>query len=407
MKRRNLFIVVLLIAALIVLITLAPISRPAKGSLSVKGESQFRIPLNQAAEEFEKEEKSTVRFHFQTASPKDDLWILSEKELASAKEAKSIREVIPVAEKDGVKIFAAVTAGCEKPAAALRFARYLAAPEKGNRIFRDAGFTEIPGDVWASKPELILFSGGVNRPAVEKLLADFSDREGVTLSTVFNGCGILCASMKTMEAADSMAGEKVTHFPDAYYACDLCFVPPVAEHFNEVVLLTETDIGIVVPKANPHNIRTLTDLAKPGLKVGLSNQKQSTLGYMTQGILRSSGLEKAIRKNAVSEVPTADFLITQLRSDSLDAAIVYRVNAELQKEHLEFIPIKHQGAKAVQPFSVRHDSKKRQLAQRLQDHFLAHPEAFEEKGFVWRGDEGVMKTKDIEIPEWLRAKVED
>jgi ABC-type molybdate transport system substrate-binding protein len=177
----------------------------------------------------------------------------------------------------------------------------------------------------------------------------------------------------------------------------------VAEHFSEVVLLTETDIGIAVPIENPHEIKTLADLAKPGLKVGLCNQKQSTLGYMTAGILKSSSLDTAIRKNMAVEVPTADFLITQLRSDALDAAIVYRVNAELQKEEIHFIKIDHEGARAVQPFSVRSDSEKRQLANRLQDHFLAHPEAFTETGFIWRGDQGAVKSSEIEIPEWLRV----
>ncbi len=65
-------------------------------------------------------------------------------------------------------------------------------------------------------------------------------------------------------------------------------------------------------------MRTLTDLARPGLKVGICNQKQSTLGYMTAGMLKSSGLEEAVRKNVVVEVPTADLLINQLRAGALD-----------------------------------------------------------------------------------------
>ena len=58
------------------------------------------------------------------------------------------------------------------------------------------------------------------------------------------------------------------------------------------------------------------------------------------------------------EVPTADF-INQMRAGGLEAAIVYRVNALLQSEHLEFTPIQHAGAKAVQPFAVRRDSPNR------------------------------------------------
>mgnify|MGYP000703379158 CR=1 FL=1 len=44
----------------------------------------------------------------------------------------------------------------------------------------------------------------------------------------------------------TMGDSSNPHFPDAYYACDLCFVPPVADVFPEAVILTQTDIGIVV-----------------------------------------------------------------------------------------------------------------------------------------------------------------
>jgi ABC-type molybdate transport system substrate-binding protein len=289
-----------------------------------------------------------------------------------------------------------VLASCRQSAAALRFARYLAAPEKGGEIFKKQAFAPAGGDRWAATPELILYSGGVNRPAIEKLLHEFSEREGITITTVFNGCGILCATMKTMMDASN------PKFPDAYYACDLCFVPPVAEHFPEAVMLTETDIGIVVQKGNPHGIKTLADLAKPGLRVGLCNAEQSTLGFMTRGILKSSGLNESVRKNVAVEVPTADFLITQMRAGGLDAAVVYRVNAAPQAEHLEYLTIDHPGAKAVQPFSVRANSPNKQLAERLLALLKANRKRFEEAGFSWRGEEPSVRSSKIKIPDWLR-----
>ena len=211
------------------------------------------------------------------------------------------------AELDNVSV--SVLEASEGSAEALRFARYLTAPEKGAKILTEMKFEARPGDAWVEKPELVLYSGGVNRPAVEQLVEEFAEREGILVTTVFNGCGVLCAQMQAME-----------EFPDAYYACDLCFVPPVAEQFPEVVILTETKIGIAKRKDLSQDVRTLTDLARPGLKVGICNQKQSTLGYMTHGMLKSSGLDEAVRKNVVVEQPTADLLINQLRTEALDAA---------------------------------------------------------------------------------------
>ncbi len=292
---------------------------------------------------------------------------------------------------------ATVLTASTQSAAALKFARYLAAPEKGGAIFRANGFTPAGGDAWAEKPELILYSGGLNRIAIEKSLRAFADREGVNVTTVFNGCGILCATMKTMGDTSN------PKFPDAYYACDLCFVPPVAEQFPEAVLLTETDIGIAVRAGNSKSVRTLADLAQPGLKVGLCNAEQSTLGFMTRGMLKQVGLNDAIRKNVVVEVPTADFLINQMRAGGLDAAIVYRVNAAPQAEHIEFLPIQHAGARAVQPFAVRKDSANRRLAARLLEFLKASRGEFEQAGFQWRGDEAALKSKDIVVPEWLKG----
>jgi molybdate transport system substrate-binding protein len=303
---------------------------------------------------------------------------------------------VPELQAQKVNASAAVLVASKQPTAALKFARYLTAPEKGAKMFAQQGFIPAGGDKWAEKPEMILFSGGVNRPAIEKLLKQFAEREGADVTTVFNGCGVLCASMK------SMLDARNPKFPDAYYACDLCFVPPVAEHFPDSVLITETDIGIIVQKGNPKNIKTLADLAQPGLKVGLCNAMQSTLGYMTKGMLKSAGLLDSVTKNVVVQVPTADFLVNQMRAGALDAAIVYRVNAAPQSGHIDYLTIDHAGAKAVQPFAVRGNSPNHRLAERLLAHLKANRAEFEEAGFIWRGDEAPIKSKDIQVPDWLK-----
>jgi molybdate transport system substrate-binding protein len=308
------------------------------------------------------------------------------------KETEAIR--IPEFDKELDAVSATILTASANPTAALRFARYLAAPERGGESFKKFGFEYVQGDTWSVKPEMLLYSGGVNRPAIEQLLKEFADREGADINTVFNGCGILCASMEAMQ------DEK--KFPDAYYACDICFVPPVAEHFSESVMLTETEIGIVVQKDNPGKIKTLADLARPGLRVGLCNAEQSTLGFMTKGMLQSSALYAAIHSNVVVEVPTADFLVNQMRVGALDAAIVYRVNYQLQDDHLDFLTIDHKGAAAVQPFSVRDKSSHRQLAKRLLNYLLKNRGQFEKSGFSWRGDEAPVKSKDIKLPDWLK-----
>ncbi len=294
----------------------------------------------------------------------------------------------------------AVLSFCDRPTEALKFARYLAAPDRGGLVFKKFGFATSGGDKWAVKPEMILYSGGVNRLAIEKLLQDFSDREGASVTTVFNGCGILCAAMKTMGSSSN------PKFPDAYYACDVCFVPPVAKYFPEAVLLTETKIVIAVPKGNPHHVGTLADLAQPGLRLGLCNAEQSTLGFMTHAILKTANVLDSVTKNAVMQTPTADSLINELRVGALDAAIVYQVNVLPQSEHFEAIPLPDDLAKAVQPFAVRADSANRQLSQRLLAFLKEHRENFEKAGFVWTGSNELVPSDKLSIPDWLKAEMQ-
>ncbi|MEN3940784.1 molybdate ABC transporter substrate-binding protein [Prosthecobacter sp. SYSU 5D2] len=296
------------------------------------------------------------------------------------------------------KASAAVLSSAVSSVEALKFARYLSAPEKGGTLFKEHGFQAAGGDAWVVKPELVLYSGGVNRPAIEKLVQDFATREGISITTVFNGCGILCAAMKTMEDSSS------SNYPDVYYACDVCFVPPVAENFPEAVLLTEAEIIIAVPKGNPKNIKTLADLARPGLRVGICNAEQSTLGFMTQGILKSMNLFESVSKNASSQVPTGDFLVNQLRTGSLDAAVVYHINIQNEIEHFESIPLPADKAKAIQPFAVRVNSPRRQLGYRLLAWLRANQKSFTDAGFVWRGDAPAVKSSELEIPEWLQQR---
>ncbi len=293
---------------------------------------------------------------------------------------------------------AAVLSFCQQPAEAMRFARYLAAPEKGAVIFQKHGFKAVPGDKWAAIPDLILYSGGVNRTAIEKLLQQFATREGITMTTVFNGCGILCATMKTMGDSSN------PKFPDAYYACDICFVPPVAKQFPESVILTEAEIVIAVPKGNVQNIRTLADLARPGLRVGLCNAEQSTLGFLTKSMLKSMNLWDSVSKNASSQVPTADFLVNQMRTGSLDAAVVYRINIHKDSAHFDAVPLPADKSMAVQPFAVRHDSPNQQMGHRLLSFLREHRESFESAGFVWKGNTAPIKSAEIVLPDWLKQK---
>lgn len=246
-----------------------------------------------------------------------------------------------------------VLTSCRRPADALHFARYLAASDRGLREFARYGYTPVDGDIWEENPEILLMSGGVNRPAIEGTIRAFEMREGCRVIRVYNGCGILVAQM--------MAGER----PDAYFACDISFMNSVQDLFFEAINISETEILIAVQKGNPRNIQSLEDLTIEGLKLGVANAKQSALGALTVLTLQRAGLQERVMHNVVSQTPTADLLVNQLRTGSLDAVIVYEANIAHVSEHLDIVRVDAPSAKAIQPFAVLKNSKFKHLTRRL------------------------------------------
>lgn len=264
-------------------------------------------------------------------------------------------EAVPVPEFSGVssEVSVAVLRSCGEASSALAFARYLGARDRGLGAFAKAGYAVVAGDAWKARPEVVVYSGAVNRPALEPLLAEFEAREGVRVTRVYNGCGILTAQIRS--------GQR----PDAYLACDTSFMTTVSNVFGPATDVSRTSLVLLVRRGNPLGVRTLEDLGRPGLRVGLAQEQQSALGALTARILRSRGLMDTVRPNVRVETPTGDLLVNQMRGGGLDVAVVYAVNARSAREALDFVPVEDAAAVATQPYAVSQATANARLMERL------------------------------------------
>jgi molybdenum ABC transporter molybdate-binding protein len=260
---------------------------------------------------------------------------------------------LPESDKFAQEITIGILKSTQRPTASLRLARYLGGREKGLQIFKEEGYQPLEGDVWQETPEVVLYSGGVNRLAIEETIQNFENREGAKVTRVYNGCGILVSQMK--------AGDR----PDAYFACDVSFMQNIQEIFRPAKDIARTDMVIVTQKGNPKEIHTLGDLGAEGLKIGVANPEQSALGALTQRMLEQMGLAEAVNKNVVAQTPTADLLVNQIQTGSLDAVVVYRANTPYVRDKLEVIAIDNPAALAIQPYAVLKESEHPRLMERL------------------------------------------
>jgi len=286
-------------------------------------------------------------------------------------------ETIQMPELHGIvsKVSLAVVTGSKQPQAALHFARYVAAKDRGLVHYAEQGFQITRGDVWSDQPELSIFAGSMLRPAIEETLIAFEKREGVRVTRVYNGCGVLVAQIK--------AGQH----PDAYFACDSEFMSQVPDLFPKPIDVSMNELVILVQKGNPHDINSLRDLTKKGLRVGIGHEKQCAMGWLTQNTLRQGGLKTEVMENVTVQSPTGDMLVNQMRAGALDAAVAYLSNAAGSAEHLDAIPIVGLSCSlATQPFAVAEGSHNTQLAERLFKKICSaeSKETFEAEGFRWR-----------------------
>jgi molybdenum ABC transporter molybdate-binding protein len=283
---------------------------------------------------------------------------------------------IPLREFEGLsaRVSAAVLRCTTQPTAALRFARYLGARDRGLVHFEKNKFVPEDGDVWAERPKLEVFSGAMLQAAVDDTIKRFEQREGVEVVRVYNGCGLLVAQME--------AGAR----PDVYFACDRSFMVQVKRLFGPPMDVSENELVILVPKGNPHGVKSLADLAKPGLRVGLGHEQKCALGAITAETLRTVRLAEKVSRNVLVQSATGDDLVNKLRVKSLDAVVAYVSNAihcenELDAIRIEGIPC----SIAYQPIATGAGSVQKQTAGRLVAALTAaeSKRRFLDNGFRW------------------------
>jgi molybdate transport system substrate-binding protein len=262
--------------------------------------------------------------------------------------------------------------------AALHFARYVAARDKGLLVFRKKGFRPVEGDKWADKPSLTFFIGTVNRLALEPIIREFEEREGVSVTTKYNGCGSLNFDMRTILDTNG------TGFPDTYMACDTYYLNTVKEFFEPGISVSETDIVICVQKGNPKNINSLVDLARPGVRVAVGEPRACTIGILTRRLLQDADIYDVMLENNIkTETPTSGMLLPSVTTGAADATLAYSTDARNNLDRIEVITIESALARAIQPFSVSLQSDHKHLAHRLFDTVSRSRDKFEAVGFRW------------------------
>ncbi len=293
---------------------------------------------------------------------------------------------IPVEELDGDPnlISVCILTSSTQPTVALRFARYLTARDRGLLVFKRYGMRPVDGDIWVENPEITFFCGAINRLAVAKVVEEFSDREAVTVNTIYDGCGILTGRMKAIDGQSPDLG-----FPDVYMACDRYYLDNVKDWFQDDANVSDAEIVIVVPKGSDQ-VKSLEDLIKPGIRVSIGQPEQCTIGALTRRLLTQQGLYDKLKEKqkaegeVVVEKSSSALLIPDVISGHADATVAYITDTIATRNDIEIIRIESPLNLAIQPFSISRTSVHKHLVRRLFTRVSEAKDSFEAAGFRFR-----------------------
>lgn len=133
----------------------------------------------------------------------------------------------------------------------------------------------------------------------------------------FGGSNMLAAQIEQGAPADVFASAD-TKLPAQLHAKGLCGTP---------VVFTRNALVIVVPRANPGHIHTVTDLTRRGAKIVVAAAGVPVGDYTTK-VLRTLHLLTAVTKNIVSRETDVRSVLSKVALGEADAGFVYATDAK-------------------------------------------------------------------------------
>ena len=222
--------------------------------------------------------------------------------------------------------------------------------------------------------ELVLLCGNSFVPPVEQLCSEFKAQTGIEIVTTIGGSEDLLPHVKAHIKGDIF----ITHDPYLDYTRDAN------------ALADDVQVGFVAPvlavqKGNPQGIKSIEDLARPGLKVALTDPQYSTCGEMVLALLEKKGIKDAVMKNIENRLTRGHSNIgTFLKTQAIDAGILWNGVAHTFKDGLDVVktPYEYDEETRVYIMGLSYSKQPELLKQFMEFAWKRGPAVFAEHGYV-------------------------
>jgi len=222
----------------------------------------------------------------------------------------------------------------------------------------------------AEEPDTITaFCGSASKPAMEEAAAALREKTGIEIYLNFSGSGTMLSQMKISESGDLY----IPGSPDYMAIAERDGVVDPAS----VKIIAYLVPAILVQEGNPKNIQTLSDLAKPGIEVGIGNPESVCVGLYAYEIMEHSNLLEKIVPNIVTHAESCSKTATLVALKSVDAILGWRVFGSWHDNiQVVFLEPEQLPRLAYIPGAISTYTQDRESAEKFLD-FLVSPEGQE------------------------------
>lgn len=205
-------------------------------------------------------------------------------------------------------------------------------------------------------PPRLYCAAGIRGPVAE-LAEQFGRRHDATFECDYRGSEVLLSAIKLSRRGD------------IYMPGDVHYVE-LAEKEDLIVPGTKTTVCYFVPvimvrKGNPKRVRTLADLTRRDVEVGLGDPQSCAIGRKSSKIFAKNGIDQR-QINVVVRTATVNELGNHIKLEALDAVIVWDAVAAFYPEQGEVVAIPpQQNVISTVAIAILRSSKHPELAEQF------------------------------------------
>jgi molybdate transport system substrate-binding protein len=162
---------------------------------------------------------------------------------------------------------------------------------------------------------IVVFAGSASQPPLEEAARQFEAKTGIRVILHLGGSGAMLNQVRLSRQGDLF----IPGSPD-YMAKAKSLDLIEGESYTIAYLVP----AIIVQKGNPKNIMGLSDLAKPGIRVGIADPKSVCVGLYAVELLEKNEMTPRIRPHLEGFVESCSKTAAMIPLKTVDAVLGWR-----------------------------------------------------------------------------------